>query len=153
MFCCFYNVLNRLIAGGCAGFIAQSTIYPMAITRTRLALANNGQYNGVLDVMKSVIRNDGFKGLYNGWSASVLGIMPYAGVELSLYNIMKDKISEYREKEQLNHVNKLNSKKCIGNINNWINLILHKVILCLTLINSLYNSKIFEVSTQEVFYA
>ena len=87
----------RFIAGGAAGLTAQTMIYPLEITKTRLALSNVGQYRGIFDCMKHIYKSGGIKSLYNGWNASVLGIVPYAGVELTLYNIMKEQVSKYRQ--------------------------------------------------------
>ena len=97
--------MNRFVAGGCAGFVAQSAIYPLEITKTRLALANAGQYKGIADCMKHIVKTDGFRGLYSGWNASVLGIVPYAGVELTLYNIMKEQIADYRKIQYSQNIN------------------------------------------------
>ncbi len=42
---------ERLISGAVAGFTSQSIIYPLEITKTRLALAKPGIYNGILDTI------------------------------------------------------------------------------------------------------
>lgn len=48
-------------AGACAGCIAQSTIYPMEVLKTRLALRKTGQYSGMLDAAKKIYKTEGFR--------------------------------------------------------------------------------------------
>lgn len=42
---------ERLLSGAAAGFTSQTIIYPLEITKTRLALAEPGTYNGIWDTM------------------------------------------------------------------------------------------------------
>lgn len=46
------GIRERLVAGSLAGVIAQSSIYPMEVLKTRMALRNTGQYQGMLDCGK-----------------------------------------------------------------------------------------------------
>lgn len=81
---------ERLLSGAAAGFTSQSMIYPLEITKTRLALAKPGTYNGILDTMSQIIRKEGISALYKGWAASVLGIIPYASIDLAVFNTLRD---------------------------------------------------------------
>ena len=47
---------ERLLSGAIAGFTSQTLIYPLEITKTRLALAKPGTYNGILDTITSIAR-------------------------------------------------------------------------------------------------
>ena len=40
--------------------------------------------------MQSIVQRKGVGGLYKGLTASVMGIIPYAGVDLAVYNTIKD---------------------------------------------------------------
>ena len=66
------------------------------IAKTRLALASTGEYKGILDCLRQIVSNKGIGALYKGWSASVIGIIPYAGVDLMVYNTIKDLRSKQR---------------------------------------------------------
>lgn len=81
---------ERLFSGAASGFLTQSLIYPMEITKTRLALAKDGIYRGIGDCLMQIQRNEGTMALYKGWGASVLGIMPYAAIDLTVFNILRD---------------------------------------------------------------
>ena len=84
------STLERLFSGAASGFVTQSIIYPLEITKTRLALASDGIYNGIGDCLRKIAKNEGPAALYKGWGASVLGIMPYAAIDLTIYNILRD---------------------------------------------------------------
>ena len=84
------RMYERFIAGGLAGGIAQTAIYPLEIAKTRLALASTGEYRGILDCLRSIAAKKGIGALYRGLGASVMGIIPYSGVDLGVYNTIKD---------------------------------------------------------------
>ena len=81
---------ERLLSGAVAGFTSQSLIYPLEIVKTRLAIAKHGTYNGVFGAMFHIQKTEGTLGLYKGWGASVLGIIPYASIDLEVYNTLRD---------------------------------------------------------------
>ncbi|XP_067827292.1 mitochondrial adenyl nucleotide antiporter SLC25A23-like [Heptranchias perlo] len=83
------GIHQRLAAGSLAGVTAQTIIYPMEVLKTRLALGNTGQYKGIGDCMKTLIKKEGFASLYIGYVPNILGIIPYAGIELSVYETVK----------------------------------------------------------------
>jgi solute carrier family 25 phosphate transporter 23/24/25/41 len=81
---------EKLLAGSTAGVIAQTTIYPMEVLKTRLALGRTGQYGGMSDCFRQIIRNEGWVGFYRGLTPSLLGIIPYAGIDLAVYETLKN---------------------------------------------------------------
>lgn len=81
---------ERLLSGAIAGFTSQTFIYPLEIVKTRLAIAKPGTYNGVFGCLFRIQKTEGTMGLYKGWGASVLGIIPYASIDLAVYNTLRD---------------------------------------------------------------
>ena len=81
----------NFIAGAGAGCISQTMIYPLEIAKTRLALSQPGQYRNFIDCIDSIYRFEGPRSLYNGWTASVTGIMPYCAIEMGVFFTIKDK--------------------------------------------------------------
>ena len=79
------NGLERFVAGALAGVIAQTTIYPLEITKTRLALSPPGYYNGIADCLYKIYTKEGAKSLFRGLGTSLSGIVPYAGVDMSVF--------------------------------------------------------------------
>ncbi|XP_067826003.1 calcium-binding mitochondrial carrier protein SCaMC-2-B isoform X1 [Heptranchias perlo] len=84
------GIQERLIAGSLAGAIAQSTIYPMEVLKTRLALRKTGQYSGMLNCAKHIFKKEGITAFYKGYIPNMLGIIPYAGIDLAIYETLKN---------------------------------------------------------------
>ncbi|XP_067114486.1 calcium-binding mitochondrial carrier protein SCaMC-2-B isoform X2 [Osmerus mordax] len=84
------GILERLVAGSLAGVIAQSSIYPMEVLKTRLALRRTGQYSGIADCAKHIFRKEGLAAFYKGYVPNLLGIIPYAGIDLAVYETLKN---------------------------------------------------------------
>ncbi|XP_074495573.1 calcium-binding mitochondrial carrier protein SCaMC-2-A [Sebastes fasciatus] len=82
-------IAERFVAGSLAGVIAQSTIYPMEVLKTRLALRTTGQYSGISDCAKQIFRREGLRAFYKGYVPNMLGIIPYAGIDLAVYETLK----------------------------------------------------------------
>ncbi|XP_008334112.1 calcium-binding mitochondrial carrier protein SCaMC-2-A [Cynoglossus semilaevis] len=91
------SILERFVAGSLAGVIAQSTIYPMEVLKTRLALRKTGQYSGISDCAKQIFRQEGLGAFYKGCVPNMLGIIPYAGIDLAVYETLKNRyLQHYR---------------------------------------------------------
>ena len=84
------TVTERFVAGGGAGAIGQVAVYPLEICKTRLAIAAPGVYAGLLDCLRSVVQREGMGALYKGLGTSVIGIVPYAGIDLAVNSAFKD---------------------------------------------------------------
>ncbi|XP_077378320.1 calcium-binding mitochondrial carrier protein SCaMC-2-A [Festucalex cinctus] len=84
------SILERFVAGSLAGVIAQSAIYPMEVLKTRLALRTTGQYAGISDCAKQIFRREGLSAFYKGYVPNMLGIIPYAGIDLAVYETLKN---------------------------------------------------------------
>ncbi|XP_047236302.1 calcium-binding mitochondrial carrier protein SCaMC-2-A [Girardinichthys multiradiatus] len=84
------SILERFVAGSSAGVIAQSTIYPMEVLKTHLALRKTGQYAGISDCAKQIFRKEGLGAFYKGYVPNMLGIIPYAGIDLAVYETLKN---------------------------------------------------------------
>ncbi|KAJ8011609.1 hypothetical protein DPEC_G00060030 [Dallia pectoralis] len=76
---------QRFMAGSLAGATAQTSIYPMEVMKTRLTLGKTGQYNGMFDCGKKILRREGVKAFYKGYTPNMIGIIPYAGIDLAIY--------------------------------------------------------------------
>ncbi|XP_051508534.1 calcium-binding mitochondrial carrier protein SCaMC-2-A [Myxocyprinus asiaticus] len=84
------GITERFVAGSLAGVIAQSAIYPMEVLKTRLALRKTGQYKGISDCAKQILRGEGVCAFYKGYVPNMLGIIPYAGIDLAVYETLKN---------------------------------------------------------------
>ncbi|XP_067416537.1 mitochondrial adenyl nucleotide antiporter SLC25A23 isoform X2 [Emydura macquarii macquarii] len=84
------RVQERFVAGSLAGATAQTIIYPMEVLKTRLTLRKTGQYSGVADCAKKILQKEGVRAFYKGYLPNMLGIIPYAGIDLAIYETLKN---------------------------------------------------------------
>nr|XP_033781347.1 calcium-binding mitochondrial carrier protein SCaMC-3-like isoform X2 [Geotrypetes seraphini] len=84
------RVQERFIAGSLAGATAQTIIYPMEVLKTRLALRRTGQYLGMVDCARQILKKEGVRAFSKGYLPNLLGIVPYAGIDLAVYETLKN---------------------------------------------------------------
>lgn len=91
------GTFGRLFAGGMAGAIAQTAIYPMDLIKTRLqtCASEGGRAPKLATLTKSIWVQEGPLAFYKGIVPSLLGIIPYAGIDLTAYETLKDISKRY----------------------------------------------------------
>ncbi|XP_048004763.1 calcium-binding mitochondrial carrier protein SCaMC-2 isoform X1 [Leguminivora glycinivorella] len=95
------EIYERFAAGATAGAISQTVIYPLEVLKTRLALRKTGQYSGIMDAAKKIYAREGLRCFYKGYIPNILGIVPYAGIDLAVYETLKKKyINKYHHNGQ-----------------------------------------------------
>lgn len=83
--------LRRLISGAIAGAVSRSAVAPLETIRTHLMVGLSG--NSALEVFRSVVVADGWKGLYRGNFVNVIRVAPSKGIELFVYDTVKKHLS------------------------------------------------------------
>jgi solute carrier family 25 (mitochondrial phosphate transporter), member 23/24/25/41 len=88
---------GRLIAGGLAGAVAQTAIYPMDLVKTRLQtyVCPGGKAPNLGSLSREIWVQEGPRAFYRGLIPSLLGIIPYAGIDLAAYETLKDMSRTY----------------------------------------------------------
>lgn len=88
---------GRFLAGGMAGAVAQSAIYPLDLVKTRLqtSACEDGKIPKIGKLTKDIWVQEGPRAFYKGIVPSLLGIIPYAGIELASYETLKDMSKTY----------------------------------------------------------
>ncbi|XP_023620396.1 calcium-binding mitochondrial carrier protein SCaMC-3 isoform X2 [Myotis lucifugus] len=61
------------------------------VLKTRLTLRRTGQYKGLLDCAWRIMEREGPRAFYHGYLPNVLGIIPYAGIDLAVYETLKNR--------------------------------------------------------------
>lgn len=61
--------------------------FPPQMLKTRLTLRKTGQYSGIADCVKKIIQKEGVTALYKGYLPNMLSIVPYAGIDLAVYEV------------------------------------------------------------------
>ncbi|GLT39908.1 hypothetical protein SLA2020_140740 [Shorea laevis] len=88
---------GRLFAGGMAGAVAQTAIYPLDLVKTRLqtCASEGGKAPNLGKLTKDIWAHEGTRAFYKGLVPSLLGIIPYAGIDLAAYETLKDLSKTY----------------------------------------------------------
>ncbi len=87
--------LLRLAAGAVAGIIAMSATYPLDMVRGRLTVQADGSaaaYTGLLHATRTIARVEGWGAFYKGWLPSVIGVVPYVGLNFAVYETLKARL-------------------------------------------------------------
>jgi solute carrier family 25 (adenine nucleotide translocator) protein 4/5/6/31 len=89
----FKFAAENIASGGAAGATSLLFVYPLDFARTRLAadVGSKGarQFSGLANCIGTVFKQDGLKGLYQGFGVSVGGIIVYRGAFFGLYDTAK----------------------------------------------------------------
>lgn len=85
---------GNLASGGAAGATSLCFVYPLDFARTRLAAdvgkgSSQREFNGLGDCLTKIFKSDGLKGLYQGFSVSVQGIIIYRAAYFGVYDTAK----------------------------------------------------------------
>ncbi|CAI0449774.1 unnamed protein product, partial [Linum tenue] len=88
---------GRLMAGGLAGAVSQTAIYPMDLVKTRLQThpCEGGKAPKLGTLTRDIWVHEGPRAFYKGLVPSLLGIVPYAGIDLAAYETLKDMSKTY----------------------------------------------------------
>ncbi|KAL9458087.1 hypothetical protein AB3S75_007025 [Citrus x aurantiifolia] len=88
---------GRLFAGGLAGAVAQTAIYPMDLVKTRLQtyVCEGGKVPKIGAMSRGILVQEGPRAFYRGLVPSLLGIIPYAGIDLAAYESFKEMSKKY----------------------------------------------------------
>ena len=80
--------------------MSQCAVYPLDVTKTRLAVASAGTYRGITHVLYKTAAEEGVGALFKGLSVALLAIMPAAGIDLAVYNTLRVKYIEYASRQE-----------------------------------------------------
>merc|ERR1712212_551392 len=84
---------GNLASGGAAGATSLCFVYPLDFARTRLAAdvgsGGNRQFTGLGNCLTTIAKRDGIKGLYQGFTVSIQGIIVYRAPYFGTYDTVK----------------------------------------------------------------
>ncbi|EFO86058.1 hypothetical protein GCK72_005036 [Caenorhabditis remanei] len=89
---------DHLIGGFCGGVTSTVVCHPFDLLKIRFS-ANEGsslrpQYKGYADAVRKIVRVEGVRGLYQGWTPSLIGASVSWGLYFQWYNSLRTKINE-----------------------------------------------------------
>ncbi|RCK66933.1 Mitochondrial nicotinamide adenine dinucleotide transporter 1 [Candida viswanathii] len=94
------SILTRLssnqlitIAGAASGFLAGVVVCPLDVVKTRLqaqgTMGKDRKYNGFLNTFKTILREEGARGLYRGLVPTMIGYLPTWTIYFTVYERAK----------------------------------------------------------------
>ncbi|CAK9435508.1 uncharacterized protein LODBEIA_P02350 [Lodderomyces beijingensis] len=83
------QVLKDLFAGTMGGIAQVLVGQPFDTVKVRLQSAPEGTYSGALDVIKQLVKNEGFAGFYKGTLTPLIGVGACVSVQFSVNEFMK----------------------------------------------------------------
>lgn len=86
--------VGKLSAGAISGALAQTCTYPLDVLRRRFQINTmNGmgyQYKSIADALRTIIRQEGFKGLYKGITPNLLKVAPSMATSWFSFELTRD---------------------------------------------------------------
>ncbi|KAL9168126.1 hypothetical protein ABFS82_05G140500 [Erythranthe guttata] len=84
--------LRRLVSGGIAGAISRTVVAPLETIRTHLMVGSNG--HSTSEVFESIMKTDGWTGLFRGNFVNVIRIAPSKAIELFIFDTVNKNLSQ-----------------------------------------------------------
>lgn len=82
--------VRRFLAGSLAGITSQSMTYPLDLARARMAVTDKySGYRTLREVFAKIWQCEGPRTFYRGYWATILGVIPYAGMSFFTYDTLK----------------------------------------------------------------
>jgi solute carrier family 25 aspartate/glutamate transporter 12/13 len=94
---------KKVVFSGISGSIATTCIYPIDLVKTKLQDQKGGVrlYESPVHCFKTIFKNNGLRGLYQGWPPNVILVMPEKALKLTLNDVFRAEIRKRREKHDL----------------------------------------------------
>lgn len=106
--------VQRFLAGSMAGTTAAMLTYPLDMVRARMAVTPKEMYSNILHVFVRISREEGLKTLYRGFTPTLLGVVPYAGLSFFTYETLKKLHAEHSGRTQPYSYERLAFGACAG---------------------------------------
>ncbi|RDX68427.1 Adenine nucleotide transporter BT1, chloroplastic/mitochondrial, partial [Mucuna pruriens] len=95
-----------LIAGACAGVSSTICTYPLELLKTRLTI-QRGVYDGLLDALWKIVKEEGAAELYRGLTPSLIGVIPYSATNYFAYDTLRKVYRKVFKKEKIGNIETL----------------------------------------------
>ncbi|KAN0027800.1 hypothetical protein ACTFIV_009624 [Dictyostelium citrinum] len=88
------SVVNRMWAGASSGVVSVAITHPLDVIKTHITVISPTAAN-IKDVTKGIFRDLGVMGFFRGLSAGILNIAPFAALNFTFYETIKEKTQQY----------------------------------------------------------
>ncbi|XP_063900863.1 uncharacterized protein LOC135120485 [Zophobas morio] len=100
------SIKMRLISGGLAGLTAQAAVYPLEVLKTRLITQEKRL--GLVKTFTGILKKEGLVAFFQGIKPALLGVVPFAALDLSVFESLKRSYMNRRDR----HPNALVTLAC-----------------------------------------
>lgn len=77
------------LAGVLAGVTSQGMTYPLDMARARMAVTHKLEYATLRQVFQKIYITEGIGAFYRGFTPTIIGVIPYAGISFFTYDTLK----------------------------------------------------------------
>lgn len=85
-----FDSLYSFFLGLIAGCIGATVVYPIDLVKTRMqAQKHKAVYDNSFDCFKKIVTKEGFKGLYSGLGAQLVGVAPEKAIKLTVNDLVR----------------------------------------------------------------
>jgi solute carrier family 25 protein 16 len=88
---------RRFTAGALAGITSVFFTYPLEVVRVRLAFDTRSPSGGIMEVCREIYRT-GLRDFYRGFTPTMAGMLPYAGVSFLTHDAISDILRQWAPK-------------------------------------------------------
>ncbi|KAG6795462.1 mitochondrial coenzyme A transporter SLC25A42 [Apis mellifera caucasica] len=85
----------NFLAGSLAGITSQGTTYPLDLMRARMAVTQKTKYKTLRQIFVRIYMEEGIAAYYRGFTATLLGVIPYAGCSFFTYDLLRNLLTVY----------------------------------------------------------
>ncbi|XP_031231083.1 calcium-binding mitochondrial carrier protein SCaMC-1-like isoform X2 [Mastomys coucha] len=72
------------------------------VIKTRLILGKTGEYSGIIDCFRKLLKREGIQAFSKGYVPNLLSIIPYAGLQLTIFELLKNYWLEHYARNSVN---------------------------------------------------
>ncbi|CAK9806633.1 Mitochondrial coenzyme A transporter SLC25A42 [Anthophora quadrimaculata] len=85
----------NFLSGSLAGVVSQGVTYPLDLMRARMAVTHKAEYKTLRQIFVRIYMEEGILAYYRGFTATLLGVVPYAGCSFFTYDLLRDILTVY----------------------------------------------------------
>ena len=82
------NIPATLSMGAMSGLFAQTCCYPLDLVRRRMQMKGE-VYKGVVDALRTIGKEEGFRGFYKGMVPNAVKVVPNTAIRFMAYDLLK----------------------------------------------------------------
>lgn len=112
-----HSDIRHTVAGGFAGAFGMTIATPFDVVRTRFIAQDHGRgYKTIFEAFSTILKAEGFYGLFRGLIPSVVAIAPNAAIQFGTYNFFLERYMAFMNEESVSRYIILLAGTCSGTI-------------------------------------